>query len=151
MNSNEIAQVMDASPDFRGVWPCCEIDRFKKESCCGLIVNTDPHNKPGAHWVGIYKRGQDASFFDSFGRDPAEFEEPFASIMKDFFSGLKVNINSKQYQDDEADTCGHWSYYYVLSRICGVNDFSEFTNDTVANEIELIRQMEVIKKLLYTL
>ena len=85
---------------------------------------------------------------DSIGRDILEFEEPFASIMKDFFSGLKVKINFNQYQDNLADTCGHWSYYYVLSRICGIDDFSEFTNDTVKNEIELIRQMKVIKKLL---
>ena len=148
MNTNEIAQVMHLCPDFRGVWPCCEIDKFKKEDCCGLIVNTDPHNKPGQHWIGIYKRGQDISFFDSFGRDIAEFEEPFASIMKDFVSGLTADINQKQYQDDDADTCGHWSYYYVLSRICGVNDFSEFTNDTVKNEIELIRQRKKLKELL---
>ena len=148
MNTNEIAQVMHMCPDFRGVWPCCAIDKFKKEECVGLIVNTDPHDKPGQHWVGIYKRGEDASFFDSFGRDIVEFEEPFASIMKDFFSGLKVKINFNQYQDNLADTCGHWSYYYVLSRICGIDDFSEFTNDTVKNEIELIRQMRVIKKLL---
>ena len=148
MNTNEIARVMHMCPDFRGVWPCCAIDKFKKEDCVGLIVNTDPHDKPGQHWVGIYKRGEDASFFDSFGRDIVEFEEPFASIMKDFFSGLKVKINFNQYQDNLADTCGRWSYYYVLSRICGVDDFSEFTNDTVKNEIELIRQMRVIKKLL---
>jgi len=148
MNTNEIARVMHACPDFRGVWPCCKIDKFKKEDCVGLIVNTDPHDRPGQHWVGIYKRGEDASFFDSFGRDIVEFEEPFASIMKDFFSGLKVKINLTQYQDDLADTCGRWTYYYVLSRICGVDDFSEFTNDTVKNEIELIRQMKVIKKLL---
>ncbi|NRA69362.1 MAG: hypothetical protein HRU19_33145 [Pseudobacteriovorax sp.] len=117
----------------------------------GLIVNTDPHDKPGQHWVGIYKNGKDASFFDSFGRDIVEFEEPFASIMKDFFAGLKVNTNRLQYQDDLADSCGHWSYYYVLSRICGVNDFSEFTNDTVKNEIELIRQKRKLMELLNNL
>ena len=71
--------------------------------------------------------------------------------MKDFVFGLHADINKTQYQDDDADTCGHWSYYYVLSRICGINDFSEFSNDTVKNEIELKRQEEKLKELLNNL
>ena len=145
MNTFEISEVMHLSPDFYGVVPCCIIEQFKKYNVAGLIVNTDPHNKPGQHWVGLYKEGETLDFFDSFGREIQDFEEPFTSIMKDFSNGLQVNTNRMQYQDDLYDTCGQWSYYYILSRICGRNDFREFTSDTIKNELELERQLNNIK------
>ena len=145
MNTYDIAEVMHMSPDFYGVVPSCEIEQFKKYNVTGLIVNTDPHNKSGQHWVGLYKEGKTLDFFDSFGREIKEFKEPFVSIMNDFSSGLFVNTNRKQYQDYLSDTCGRWCYYYILSRICGITDFTEFTNDTLKNEIELERQLNIIK------
>lgn len=148
MNTFEVAQVMHMAPGFYGVVPCCDIDRFKGVEVVGLIVNTDPHNKPGQHWVGIYKQGRTIHFFDSFGRDFREFAEPFASIMKDFVSDFQVFVNKKQYQDEVADTCGRWTFYYILSRICGISDFSEFSNDTEENEIELSRQLVKIGAML---
>jgi hypothetical protein len=148
MNTDELAQVMHMAPNFYGVVPCCEIEQFKKHSTVGLIVNTDPHNKPGEHWIGLYKEGEMLNFFDSFGRGIKEFGEPFASIMNDFASDLKLVTNRMQYQDVFYDTCGRWTYYYIFSKICGRVDFKEFTQDTVSNEIELDIQWSLINEML---
>ena len=148
MNTDELAQVMHMAPNFYGVVPCCEIEQFKRHSDVGLIVNTDPHNKPGEHWVGIYKEGETLYFFDSFGREIKEFAEPFASIMKDFSSGLQLVTNRMQYQDVLYDTCGRWTYYYIFAKMCGGVDFKEFTQDTVANELELVTQWNLIREIL---
>ena len=135
---------MDMAPDFYGVIPCCEIEQFKRHEVVGLIVNTDPHDRPGQHWIGLYKKGKTLNFFDSFGRQMQEFTEPFASIMKDFANGLKVRSNHKPYQNIFADTCGRWTLYYILSRICEIEVFSTFTDDTVENEKELERILNIL-------
>lgn len=150
MNTLELAEVMHMTPNFYGVVPCCQIEQFKKYNEVSLIVNTDPHDQPGEHWVGIYKEGDTMYFFDSFGREMQEFTEPFASIMKDFASGVQVVSNRMKYQNDLFDTCGHWTYYYILTKSCGV-DFSNFSNDTMKNELELIRQLKVIKENMFKL
>ena len=62
MNTIEISKMMHLTPNFRGVVPCCEIEQFKKHDVFGLIVNTDPHDKPGQHWIAIYKDGGKLSF-----------------------------------------------------------------------------------------
>ena len=151
MNTHEVAQMMHMAPSFYGVVPCCEIEQFKRHNVVGLIVNTDPHNKDGEHWIGLYKEGETLNFFDSFGREVREFDEPFASIMKDYASGLQLITNKMQYQNELYDTCGRWTYFYMFSRMCGVIDFSEFTLDTIANELELETQWNLIKEILKSL
>ena len=145
MNTLQIAKVMHMAPDFRGVVPCCEIEQFKKHDVFGLIVNTDPHNKPGQHWIAIYKVGRKLSFFDSFGRSMGEFKDPFASIMRNFSTQLQVTTNKMQYQNMLTDTCGQWAIYYILTRICRVK-FTGFSSDTLKNEKELARQLKVMGK-----
>ena len=144
MNTSDLANLMHMTPDFYGVVPCCEIEQFKKHDVVGLIVNTDPHDKPGQHWIGLYKNGASLNFFDSFGREMQEFTEPFASIMKDFSSGLKVRSNHMHYQNAFTDTCGLWTLYYILSRICEIEVFNDFTNDTVKNEVELEKRLNML-------
>jgi len=144
MNTSDLAKLMHLAPDFYGVVPCCEIEQFKKHDVVGLIVNTDVHDKPGQHWIGLYKDGNTLNFFDSFGRKMQEFSDPFASIMRDFSSGLKVRSNHMRYQNVFTDTCGLWTLYYILSRICEIEVFSDFTNDTVKNEIELEKRLSIL-------
>ena len=144
MNTFELAKAMHMAPDFYGVVPCCEIEQYKKHNVVGLIVNTDPHNKPGQHWIALYKTGKTLNFFDSFGREMQDFAEPFASIMEDFATGCKVQSNKRQYQHVFSDTCGRWTLYYILSKICNVEVFSGFTYDTDENEIELARRLKDI-------
>ena len=145
MNTIEISKMMHLTPNFRGVVPCCEIEQFRKHDVFGLIVNTDPHDKPGQHWIAIYKDGGKLSFFDSFGRTMGEFPEPFASIMNDFAARLQVKSNRMQYQNILSDTCGQWSIYYILSRLYNV-DFRGFSSDTYKNEQELNRQLTIVRK-----
>ena len=148
MNTFEIAEVMHLTPDFYEVVPCCLIEQFKKHEVAALIVNTDPHDKPGQHWVALYKKAATVHFFDSFARDIDDFEEPFASIVKDFASGCHIVTNKKRYQNDWSDTCGRWCIYYIISKTCNVGDFSEFSDDTMQNERELQRQFKKISEIL---
>ena len=151
MNTSELAKAMHMAPDFYGVVPCCEIEQYKKHEVVGLIVNTDPHNKPGTHWIALYKKGKTLNFFDSFGREMQEFAEPFASIMDDFASGCKVKSNKRQYQNVLSDTCGRWTLYYILSKLCGVEVMDFPHHDTYENEIELARRFKRIYEMINNL
>ena len=150
MNTFEISQLMHLTPEFYGVHPCCEIEVFRRKRVGSLIVNTDPHNKPGQHWVVVYIEEKTMTFFDSFGREINEFAEPFATIMNDFTRGYQVISNRKQYQNLKSDTCGLWSIYFILSKVLNVNNFHVFTEDTLRNETVMIKQLldfqEIIKK-----
>jgi len=68
MNTGDIDRILKAnSPSmFRGVFSC---DTLPKSNVRGLIVcNTDPHDKPGEHWIAMYIDGDRGEYFDSFGR-----------------------------------------------------------------------------------
>ena len=34
------------------------------------VVNTDPHYKPGQHWVAMYLKGGQGEYYDSMGLPP---------------------------------------------------------------------------------
>src|SRR5438128_1093615 len=42
------------------------------------IINSDPSNKPGQHWLAVYKESQDGAleFFDSYGQHPSNYSFP---------------------------------------------------------------------------
>ena len=55
---DQIDQVMDKFKDYRGSIMCDQIKSLlpdiKPQSRVAFIINTDPHDKPGAHWNSIY-------------------------------------------------------------------------------------------------
>lgn len=53
---------------FKGVFPYDVLPKLKNGQ--SAIINTDAHDKPGTHWVAIYKKGKNLYyFFDSYGRN----------------------------------------------------------------------------------
>ena len=74
MNTFQIAQVLTKDPftkgSFSGVHACdelasIEINKYPKS----FVVNTDPVELPGTHWIAIYFNEQmKVEFFDSYGK-----------------------------------------------------------------------------------
>ena len=138
---------------------CLQTDSILKAQCAGvfpldlmppsrgrpecMVVNLDPQNKPGSHWIAIYIN-QDGfgEFFDSYGRCPEK---------KEIKNYLKKNckdwtVNEKLLQSPLSSTCGQYCIYFLYHRVYGVpmhrivevfssdlnkNDFlvSEWVND----------------------
>jgi hypothetical protein len=85
----------------------------------GIIFNTDPHNKPGQHWISMFIniKKKKIFFFDSVGdKAPKEIMILVNRIIK---QGKKLNINIKfdqnhpvehQYGDTE---CGIYSLFFI--------------------------------------
>jgi hypothetical protein len=69
MNTAQIEEFLKTTRRFQGVFSS---DRLPSEARL-LVCNTDPHRRPGEHWicinVDVQGRGE---YFDSFGQPPTE-------------------------------------------------------------------------------
>jgi len=93
-----------------------------KKTKIGIIFNTDPHDKPGQHWISMFvnlKKGK-IFFFDSVGS--AAPKEVMVLVNRIISQGKKQNppIHFKfdqnhpvehQYSDTE---CGMYSLYFII-------------------------------------
>ncbi len=119
MNGKQLSQLIrkdEASTQQYGGILCSNrlpMHRFKKPRF--FIVNTDPHNKPGKHWVAFYfpKKGS-AEFFDSFGNPPSRLHRNFTKFLKRH--NKKYMYNKKRLQGTGSKTCGPYALYYVMHR-----------------------------------
>ena len=80
------------------------------------IVNSDPHHKPGEHWLAIFIEGPHvaAEIFDSYGL------EPFGKIYK--FANTHANgvvYSTKWIQSILSKVCGLYAYYFLHHRVRG--------------------------------
>jgi hypothetical protein len=88
----------------------------------GIIFNTDPHNKPGEHWISMFiniKKGN-IFFFDSVGRKAPPEIMRFVERIKMQGKQLNPKINFKydenhpvehQYGNTE---CGIYSIFFIV-------------------------------------
>ena len=118
MDSNQLRQVMRSdrmgNVFFRGVYAA---DQARKQTVnkipSGYIFNTDPSNKSGTHWVGVYiDENGTAEFFCSYGQAPGTYN---------FETWLDQNTtswiyNKKRFQADSSSVCGHYCLFYLLHR-----------------------------------
>ena len=98
-----------------------------------LICNTDPHHKPGEHWIAMYL-AEDGSgeYFDSFGREPMP-------IFRNFLERhcQSYIFNHEQLQSVLSGFCGHYCVFYCLfKRLYYSLNFivNCFGNDTMLND-----------------
>jgi len=88
----------------------------------GIIFNTDPHNKPGQHWISMFIniKKKTIFFFDSTGDKPLPQIMALVNRIKEQGVQLKRKINFKfnsnegvehQYGNTE---CGIYSLYFIV-------------------------------------
>jgi len=59
----------------------------------GMVINLDPHNKPGSHWVSLYANldKNQIYFFDSFGKKPRKKIKTFINKITKYMYQKKYN------------------------------------------------------------
>jgi hypothetical protein len=59
----------------------------------GMVINLDPHNKPGSHWVSLYANldKNQMYFFDSFGKKPRKKIKTFINKITKYMYQKKYN------------------------------------------------------------
>ena len=138
MNGNLIEYILQkdskCKPMFLGVFSSdCLPTNFDKSRPAIMVCNTDPHYKPGEHWVVLYVEDFSyGEYFDSFGRPP---DVPFRRFLHRHCA--RWIFTDRHLQSVISRFCGHYCIFYCLNRARDRNlnaIVSMLTSDTGLND-----------------
>ena len=110
MNTLEIENSMQGVPCFIGVFPADKIPPAK--GCMKTIVNLDPANKSGSHWIAIFRSSNGyAYYFDPYG-DP-----PFGDIKKWLKKNSVLFDYNKTVVQKDFTSCGQCCMNFLLFHV----------------------------------
>lgn len=141
MNSNQIRDSLKDYKDFIGVYPCDRLPRLKWGQA--MIVNTDPHNRPGQHWVALHKTKLGClEYFDSFGLPPLV---PQIRKYINLSSHNSFTYSSVQLQHETGQTCGNYCIVFVKHRLLKLpfsSLLAHFTTSLEGNDTKVHRAIK---------
>jgi len=88
----------------------------------GIIFNTDPHNKPGQHWISMFIniKKKTIFFFDSTGDKPVPQIKAFINRIEEQGLSLKPKIVFESHSNEGVEhqygntECGIYSLYFIV-------------------------------------
>jgi hypothetical protein len=135
MDTSLIRKLLKGNSCFRGVYARNTLPKKVKKLPAGFVVNTDPIQLPGQHWVSIFidKNGV-ADYFDSYGLPP---------LHKDFLNFLENNSTRWSYskyplQAEMSMVCGFYAILFLRCRCLDIdlhNFIRIFSNDNIINDL----------------
>ena len=108
-------------PFFRGVFAADRLPRAGPKG--GYIVNTDPHDRPGRHWLGLWVDKNACQVMDSYGLPLRVYDDPDLHLWLSQFATVVRGDKTLQALDSMA--CGHYALQYLKAQANGM-DLSEF-------------------------
>ena len=92
-----------------------------------LICNTDPSHRPGKHWIAFFRQHDTLEFFDSLGKDIAEYGEDFTNFVSNV-NAYNVKKVPTRIQPEGTSLCGQYCLYYAYARMRGqdINDIVQY-------------------------
>ena len=122
--------------DGECVWnELCKFDIMKHvkngKHKIGIVFNTDPHDKPGEHWVSMFidVRAKVIFFFDSTSDRPQRRIRTFMKMVREQGEAngipFKEYINNVPHQKNDTE-CGVYSIFMIIHMLLGkmtVHDF----------------------------
>src|SRR4051812_33374898 len=97
---------------FQGVFPMDRLPaKLPPHRPLILVCNTDPHHKPGTHWIVMFidMKGE---YFDSFGQEPAPIFQQYLEKYCNTYT-----LNTKVLQSVLSYSCGHFCVFYCLMKM----------------------------------
>ncbi|EGG20063.1 hypothetical protein DFA_07180 [Cavenderia fasciculata] len=84
---------------FERVIASDQLNLLEPKDKMSFIMNLDPHNKPGSHWVAVYidaDKDKSVEYYDSFGQEPTDdfmkqLKDLIDEINPDYYLKFKVN------------------------------------------------------------
>ena len=124
----------------------------KGKTKIGIIFNTDPHDKPGEHWISMFvniKKGK-IYFFDSVGRTAPHQVKKFVENIENQGKLLNPKINFEydenhpvehQYGNTE---CGVYSIFFIVHML-----EDKFTEEYLKTHLLKDKYMEKFRKVYF--
>ena len=83
------------------------------------IVNTDPHDQPGQHWIALWTENNMCEVMDSYALNWDVY--PQAKPLKDWVLNhwKYVVTNGKSLQGLHSEECGHYALLYLIMKAKG--------------------------------
>ena len=125
---NDVRRVAGTERYFKGVYSSDNMPSSTPPYC--FIVNSEPSDQPGDHWLAFWVNEDSVEFFDTYGRTPYMFDNAFSA----FLGGRKCFYNSVGLEGIFSKTCGQFSIYYICLRCLGFS-FDEILNSFSSNVI----------------
>jgi Ulp1 family protease len=117
MNSYEITNILSKHcPSFGGVFPSNKLSNIANNSL--VILNTDPEDKVGSHWVALYVNKDTSEFFDSLGNSPRSYHKYWHTFLMK--NSKKYIFNDLRLQNFNSSDCGKFCIFYVVLRSSGI-------------------------------
>ena len=85
------------------------------------VINLDEHSDIGTHWIALYVRSNDISYFDSFG------VEHIPKKIKEFLKNKSIKTNIFRIQAYDSIMCGYFCIVFINFIFKG-KTLTEFTN-----------------------
>jgi hypothetical protein len=135
MNTRQISHALQSNgitrPTFRGVFS--SDSQFSMEPFPGgCVINTDPSNQPGMHWIAVYQETPDiVEVFDSFGKE-------ISTYGIDAFKSKRIINQTDQLQSSSSTVCGQYCLFFLLRRASGekyTHIIHLFTDNKVSNDV----------------
>jgi len=127
---------------FLGVYPANKLPTISYTPCC-FILNTDPDNKPGRHWIFLYfSKEREMEYFDSYGKKPNN------NLITKYIPTI-VWYNGDKVQHDQTNTCGAHCIYVSYFRCRGFtlnSIIKAYSNDAVLNDINVVLFLDQLPK-----
>ena len=126
-------------PYFYGTVACDRLPKSpSKKIAQGYIVNTDPHDQPGQHWLAVWTDQNVCEVLDSYALPLEMYEQ--ATPLRDWVvrHWKYVVTNGKSLQAVNSKSCGDYALLYLKAKARGrtlqdfLNDFSDY--DYVSND-----------------
>jgi hypothetical protein len=125
-----------------------EISKFIADGITkiGIIFNTDPHDKSGAHWISLFinLKKKFIFFFDSNGTKIPDEIKTFCDRVIDQAAKLKIKLTFDQnapFVHQEGNTeCGMYSLYLIITLIKDTHNYNFFKETKITdNAVEKLR------------
>lgn len=146
MDGATISKLLNSNPvtkfTFKGVFSSDTIPLFYTDNPSAFIINTDPSNQPGSHWVAVYKPIYGFSeYFDTSGNEP-NIHRILSLLGTEYFFAGKI------LQYPLSASCGQHCMHYIHQKCLGRTFDSilkEYDfNDTLGNDVFISRKVEKI-------
>ena len=133
-------------PYFVGVFAADTLPtRPRRDRAQAYIVNTDPRDRPGRHWIALWTDGHVCEKMDSYGLPLTYYQStPLEDWLVRHWS--IVETNSRSLQTFNSATCGHYALKYLVDKSQGktlrdfLDQFSRY--DYVHNDALIARWMK---------
>jgi hypothetical protein len=142
MQTSQLESILRSDPNvkpaFCGVYPSDQLPLACND--CFMVVNLDPHDKPGSHWVALHIKDRVGQYFDSYGLPP--LNNKILNFINSNCRDWEYNANG--FQNDKSKVCGEYCTWYISEKARGKSMEQiqkQFCKSTVKNDQFVAKQV----------